>query len=431
MRAAFVVADGTKARYGITACLGALDALPAGRAPEVVWPGAGPDAATLAAAITAVARRGLAPVVLWSAFSPGFDAVAGRLRAVRALTPGGVPARHVVGGPHATADPADAAGAGFDFVAPGEGEWTMRALAAALESGSPLEEVEGLLRPDAAGAVPRGRGRPVEDLDEFGSFALRERRIGPIEITRGCRYACAFCQTPYAARARFRHRSVGSVVAHVRAMLGFGKRQVRFLTPSALSYGASGTDPDLDAVERLLRAVRAELPADGRLYFGTFPSELRPEHVTPDALALVRRYADNDNVIVGGQSGSDAVLAAAHRGHDVAAVRVAVGHCLAAGLVPNVDFIFGMPGETDADVAATLELIRELADAGARVHTHAFLPLPGTPWRDRPPGVVAPEVRAELVRLTSRGRAYGNWERQEGVARSLAEARAGRAGTGR
>ena len=35
---------------------------------------------------------------------------------------------------------------------------------------------------------------------------------------------------------------------------------------------------------------RAALPAHDKLYFGTFPSELRPEHVTPAAMAVLRRW---------------------------------------------------------------------------------------------------------------------------------------------
>ena len=52
----------------------------------------------------------------------------------------------------------------------------------------------------------------------------------------------------------------------------------------------------------------------GRIFFGTFPSELRPEHVSPRALALITRYCDNRVVILGGQSGSDRVLEAMGRG---------------------------------------------------------------------------------------------------------------------
>ena len=137
----------------------------------------------------------------------------------------------------------------------------------------------------------------------------------------------------------------------------------------------------------LLAGVRAELPPHGRIFFGSFPSEVRPEHVTPEAMRLLRRYVANDNIIIGAQSGSDAVLAAAGRGHGTGPVRDAVRIAVSHGFRPNVDFIFGMPGEGADDQRASLALADELTGLGARIHAHTFMPLPGTPWRDAEPGV--------------------------------------------
>ena len=77
---------------------------------------------------------------------------------------------------------------------------------------------------------------------------------------------------------------------------------------------------NLGAVEALLAACREELGPTRRLYFGTFPSEVRPEHVSQEALAVLKKYVDNDNLIIGGQSGSDVVLKHSKRCHDVEAI---------------------------------------------------------------------------------------------------------------
>jgi len=84
--------------------------------------------------------------------------------------------------------------------------------------------------------------------------------------------------------------------------------------------------------------------------------------------------------------------------------------------------IFGMPGEDRTDVDASLALARELADLGARIHAHTFMPLPGTPWRDAPPGDVAPETISEVDRLSQRGALYGHWQKQRDHAVRLAAA---------
>jgi B12-binding domain/radical SAM domain protein len=220
---------------------------------------------------------------------------------------------------------------------------------------------------------------------------------------------------------QFRHRSVASVREHVRGMVERGLKDIRFITPTSLSYGSPGPDPDLGAVEELLAGVKEELPPRGRVFFGSFPSEVRPEHVTPEAMRLLKRYVANDNLIIGAQSGSDRVLAASGRGHGTSPVRDAVRIAIEHGFRPNVDFIFGMPGEDEGDQAASLRLAADLADLGARIHTHTFMPLPGTPWRDAEPAFIPLSTMRELDRLAQRGDAYGHWRKQAEHSMRLAE----------
>ncbi|MFC5820373.1 TIGR04013 family B12-binding domain/radical SAM domain-containing protein [Nonomuraea harbinensis] len=359
-------------------------------------------------------------LVLWSFYSPDADAMAAELAAVRALEDrDGV--LHIAGGVHATAEPQQVIDAGWDLAGVGEGESTIVALVEALRGGDPLTGVPGLALRDADGVALRTRPAPQLPLDAFPSFPARRGRFGPIEITRGCRYTCRFCQTPFMFGGQFRHRSVASVREHVREMAGHGLRDVRFITPTSLSYGSPGPGPDLDAVEELLAGVKEELPPHGRVFFGSFPSEVRPEHVTPEAMRLLKRYVANDNLIIGAQSGSDRVLAASGRGHDTSPVRDAVRIAVEHGFRPNVDFIFGMPGEQEDDQEASLKLAADLADLGARIHTHTFMPLPGTPWRDAEPAFIPLATVRELDRLAQRGDAYGHWRKQAEHAARLAE----------
>ncbi len=115
-------------------------------------------------------------------------------------------------------------------------------------------------------------------------------------------------------KARFRHRSIASVREHLRVIAEIGgSGHVRFVTPTCIAYGSENTSVNLEAVEALLAAVREELGKSRKIYFGTFPSEIRPEHVTPDAMRILARYVDNRSLIIGGQSGSDRVLEATWR----------------------------------------------------------------------------------------------------------------------
>ena len=88
----------------------------------------------------------------------------------------------------------------------------------------------------------------------------------------------------------------------------------------------------------------------------------------------------------------------------------------AGGLRPIVDFIFGLPGEESEDIAATVRLMEDLVALGAVLHTHTFMPLPGTPLEDAPPGRVDPALHPVLDRLASMGHQIGQWRKQEVLA---------------
>ena len=326
----------------------------------------------------------------------------------------------VAGGPHPSARPVEVLGLGADAVVVGEGEETLPALLDRLQGGGPLAGLPGLVVLDEAGQPVRGpRPRPIR-LDDYPPLGLAHRRFAPIEITRGCPCACSFCQTSFLFGGRMRHRSVESIVAWVRRAMEKGYRYLRFITPNAFAYQSpdNGRTVNLEAIEHLLREMAA-LVGRERVYFGTFPSEVGPETVTPEAVALVRRYCGNDNLIFGAQSGSERMLRALRRCHTVADVLRAAEVVSAEGLTPVVDLIFGLPGEEAEDVAATLHLMEELVARGAVLHTHAFMPLPGTPLEHAPPGRVDQALRPLLDRLAGQGHQIGQWRRQEQLARSM------------
>ena len=200
-------------------------------------------------------------------------------------------------------------------------------------------------------------------------------------------------------------------------------RYLRFLTPTCLSYGSPDTSVNLAAVEELLAAVREEMP-EGKIYFGTFPSECRPEHVTRESLRVLKKYLDNRTLVIGGQSGSERTLRETHRGHGVAEIIEAVRLSVEAGFLPNVDLLLGLPGETAEDRALSLQLARKLIGLGARIHSHAFMPLPGTPLRGATPAEIEPATLREMERMESAGAMYGQWRRHVQVAQQLVTLRA-------
>jgi len=299
----------------------------------------------------------------------------------------------IAGGPHATGKPADTLEMGFDIAVVGEGEETFTEILHRLREGRDYRDVRGIAFIEDGEYRFTGL-RPSVNLDNYPPFSIKYEKAGAIEITRGCPYGCYFCQTPYIAGTRPRHRSVESICRYVEIMNERWRNfYVRLITPNAFSYGSpDGRVPNLQELERLLSSIRKILGRDGKIYIGTFPSEVRPEFVSREAIDLVLKYADNDNLIIGAQSGSQRMLDLCHRGHTVRDIYNATEITLGSGLKARLDFIFGLPGETDEDLDLTVKVIKDLIKKGARVNAHVFSPLPQTPFEKSPPGKIHTKI---------------------------------------
>jgi B12-binding domain/radical SAM domain protein len=330
-----------------------------------------------------------ADLVGWSFATARRDAVA---RELEQLSTGAERPLTLAGGPHASALAEQTLALGFDWVAPGE-------------AGAPLVT---LLRRLAQGEAPQ-RGvlaiAPALELDRYDPWPRSGALFCRLEITRGCSQRCTFCQTPRLHGGQPRHRSIGRIRELLGQAVATGHTFTRFVTPNAFGYGAEHprrVQPR--RVEALLAAARDS--GMRQIFFGCFPSEVRPESVTDELLGLTRAHCANDHIVVGLQSGSDAELLRLRRGHTVAEGLTAVGRIARAGLRPVVDFIFGLPEQSDADRAATRELIAHLADHyGATINAHRFTPLPGTPLAQARPSQVDHATRGLMRQLINGGHA--------------------------
>jgi tRNA-2-methylthio-N6-dimethylallyladenosine synthase len=99
------------------------------------------------------------------------------------------------------------------------------------------------------------------------------------------------------------------------------------------------------------------------------------------------------------QSGADRILAAMNRKHAAADYLRLIERLRAArpDIALSSDFIVGHPGETDADFAATLALVREVRFAQA--FSFKYSPRPGTPAAGAPFPVAEAVKDARLQEL--------------------------------
>jgi B12-binding domain/radical SAM domain protein len=313
----------------------------------------------------------------------------------------------LAGGPHPTAADEAVLLLGADVVFRGEADVSFPLFVQAVLRGSEWRDLPGLSFRDGACLVRTPPPEPIEMArvrSRYGPLRL----LAPLELTRGCPYACRFCQTPRFWGHTPRHRSLENVLDELTYYRP--SYFARFLSPNAFGYQAERPgEPNTRAIVELLESVRVRHPTL-RINFGMFPGEVRPEYVRRDLVRAIRPIVSNGYLAVGAQSGSDRILALARRGHTVADVLRATEIILGEGMGVLVDILFGLPGESEEDVRQTCRLMEQIESWGGRLRAHIFSPLPGTAFADAPPsGRLDEETNHFLDRMAKRGALEGGW----------------------
>jgi len=313
----------------------------------------------------------------------------------------------IAGGPHPSGVP-DETLEYFDYVVLGEGEETLPELVKVLQEGGDPRKIRGIAYKDSGtGKIVITPKRPYINLDSYPCFDPKKLRA-PIEISRGCPWGCKYCQIPRLFGREIRHRSINSILKNA----GY-YRDLRFIASNAFAYGSDGIHPRFDKVEKLLSSLH-EI-SNKKIYFGTFPSEVRPEFVTEESVELLRKYCTNYSLSFGAQSGSNRILKEIQRGHTVEDSISAVECCLQYNIIPIVDFIFGFPKETEEDQEKNLDMIHWICKRGGTVRVHYLTPLPGTPYSSVVPAKVSDRVRSDLGKLALEGKLTGYWEKNRKI----------------
>jgi radical SAM superfamily enzyme YgiQ (UPF0313 family) len=149
----------------------------------------------------------------------------------------------IAGGPHPSAKPEETLRY-FDYVVTGEGEETLPELINVLQNNGDVYSVKGIAYKNGNDIVLTEKRGQV-DLDNYPPFD-RDIMLNTIEMTRGCPYACAYCQTPQLFGHNMRHRSIDIISRYAKSL-----KDVRFTSPNAFAYGSDGVHPRIDKIESL------------------------------------------------------------------------------------------------------------------------------------------------------------------------------------
>ncbi len=228
------------------------------------------------------------------------------------------------------------------------------------------------------------------------------RADGPsafVSIMEGCSKYCTYCVVPY-TRGEEISRPFDDLIAEIADLAEQGAREIHLLGQNVNAYRGPMAEPPGERADlALLIRYTAAIEGIERIRFTTsHPVEFTDELI--EVFAEVPKLVSFLHLPV--QSGSDRVLAAMRRGHTALEYRAKIRRLRQArpGISISSDFIVGFPGETEADFAATLDLIEQIGFDQS--FSFIYSRRPGTPAAEYPDDVPLEVKKARLALLQQR-----------------------------
>jgi anaerobic magnesium-protoporphyrin IX monomethyl ester cyclase len=294
----------------------------------------------------------------------------------------------VLGGPHITALETEATTGGPDIELPDsvdyalthEGEDGLLHLISALQTGSDLSGIRGLMWRDGDRLIMNEPRQFIEDLDGL-PFPDR-RKLNPLlyrfevpikgmvpvanlALTRGCPFLCAFCGEPFNGGRKLRMRDPKAMVDEMETILELGVDHVWMV------------DSTLTANRKLIQAFSEEMIR--RKVPMTWEGHTRANLVDVPLLEVMKE-AGLTRLAFGLESVDAHVLKLMEKQIDPEDVKKAVRMCTRMGVRATVGTMMGSAGDTRATILRTAWFVRSIPEIRYAPNAIAC-PLPGTPLR--------------------------------------------------
>ncbi len=236
---------------------------------------------------------------------------------------------------------------------------------------------------------------------ETGAFIIRQHPDYPyvmceLETYRGCprHLHCSFCTELFYGRPDY--RKIKEVIQEVSALYAHGARYFRLgRQPDLFMYRAKDGVPNPHALEELYSGIRNAAPELKVLHMDNanpvtiarYPDESREiartivkYHTSGDVAALGMESADPDVIRANDLKATpDEVFEAIKLLNEVGAARGASG---LPELLPGINFVHGLKGETKKTFELNFEFMKKVLDSGLmvrRVNIRQVMTFAGTP----------------------------------------------------
>ena len=257
----------------------------------------------------------------------------------------------------------------------GEGETTIVELLKAFENNTPLSSVNGIMFRDENNKIIKTAPRAyIDDLDSlahpftYASKTLKDFNKYPKEAfsnvfaSRGCPYACTFCESKAMWTRKVRYRSPQNIIEELKQLRDFGIKQVSFEDDT---FGVS--KKNIKAINNLMHD---ELP-DMTYMCETVVQLAKDEQVVKDM-----KHGGCTGVFVGIESGNNEILKKIKKTQTTDECILAVKNLKKHGIEASTFIMVGFPTETEETFKETMDFIPKLSPD--HVVFSIFTPYPGS-----------------------------------------------------
>ena len=235
----------------------------------------------------------------------------------------------------------------------GEGEFVFADIAARIESGQRWDDLPNLIVP-ADGTFRRNpaQHRSLDELPPIARNWFDNRRYfneggqAGIETKRGCPCRCIYCADPVAKGKQVRLRPPPAVADELQCLLEQGIDHIH-------TCDSEFNIPEHHAIELCQEIVRRDLGPKLRWYAYCSPVPFSP------GLARLMHQAGCVGINFGVDSGDDNMLKRLKRGYTSSDVLNTAKLCKENNIAVMYDLLLGAPGESNASLTNTLELMKQ------------------------------------------------------------------------
>ncbi len=263
----------------------------------------------------------------------------------------------------------------------------------ALEDKTKLLSVTENIRQKTQATAANNELQTTNSLDDFELAYDSSRSQIPsqafVRVMRGCNNFCSYCVVPY-VRGPEVSRAPQAIIEQIKKLAADGIKQITLLGQTINSYNY----PAGDKTYRLADLLEMANEVDGIRWIRFITS-----YPVGFDEAILRAMADLPKVCpylhIPAQSGSDRILKAMKRHYTASEYLdlLAKAREIVPGIAIAGDFIVGFGGETDADFAATVELVKKAKYKNCFIFKYS--PRPGTRAIDKLADTVPAEVKKQ------------------------------------